>query len=410
MRDLFPNDTLAPMKSQRGEIVATYDYRDEDGNLLFQVVRTEPKGFFQRRPDGKGSWVNRLDNVRLVPYRLPEVLEAVRRGLPVYVVEGEKDADNLARLGLVATTNPGGAGKWRPEFSEYLRGADVVILPDNDEVGKRHARQVAQSLAGKAASIKILELPDLPPKGDVSDWFAAAGPDGETQRLEELLRLAAEAPEWQPAGYPTGYSAAALVAMEFPEPRWCIPGLLPEGLTILAGKPKIGKSWMALNVAVAVASGGVALGQRAEAGTVVYLSLEDSPRRLKGRLLQVLDGTPAPAELYFYTSWPRMDEGGLSLLQEEIKTRRPRLVIVDTLARIRPQRKNVSDLFGTDYQDLAALKELADKYNVTLLIVHHLKKATELDPVDMVSGTAGITAAADAVWVLTRQRGQMDAT
>jgi len=127
-----------------------------------------------------------------VPYRLPELLQAVKQGETIFIPEGEKDVDNLARLGLAATTSPMGAGKWRDYYSEHLRGANVVILPDNDEPGRKHAQHVAQSLHGKAASVKVLELPGLPAKGDVSDWLATGG------TKEELLRLAAEAPEWEP--------------------------------------------------------------------------------------------------------------------------------------------------------------------------------------------------------------------
>ncbi|MEW6770443.1 MAG: DUF927 domain-containing protein [Bacillota bacterium] len=169
---------------------AIYSYTNESGKLLFEVLRFPGKRFVQRRPDGAGGWVYNLKGVRRVLYRLPEVLAAVNENRTVFIVEGEKDADNLARLGLAATTVPGGAGKWRQEYSEVLRGADVVVLPDNDEPGHKHAEQVAKSLHGVAARVRVLELPGLPEKGDVSDWLAAGG------TKEELLQLAAEAPEW----------------------------------------------------------------------------------------------------------------------------------------------------------------------------------------------------------------------
>lgn len=191
MSDLYPEPKQRPVDP--GRVVATYDYRDASGKLLFQVCRTADKHFFQRRPDGKGGWITGLGDVKPVLYRLPEVLQAVERGETVFIPEGEKDVDNLARLGLAATTAPMGAGKWRDYYSGWLKGANVVILPDNDEPGRKHAQQVAQSLHGKAKSIKILELPGLPPKGDVSDWLAAGG------TKEELLRLAQEAPEWEPS-------------------------------------------------------------------------------------------------------------------------------------------------------------------------------------------------------------------
>jgi len=162
--------------------VATYPYTDENGTVLFEVVRFEPKDFRQRRPDGRGGWIWNLEHVRRVPFHLPQLLAA--KGRTVHVVEGEKDVLALERLGLVATCNPGGAGKWRQEFAEHFRGADVVILPDNDAAGEAHARQVAASLRPVAARVRLLRPPGLGPKEDVSDWIARGG------TAEELARLA----------------------------------------------------------------------------------------------------------------------------------------------------------------------------------------------------------------------------
>jgi hypothetical protein len=171
----------------KGDILATYDYTDEQGVLLYQVVRKAGKVFPQRRRGTKGEWVWSLDGVRRVPYRLPELLA----GDPsqwVYIPEGEKDCDNLARLSLVTTTNSGGAGKWRGEFSHYFRDRKVAILPDNDTPGQDHAQDVARKLAAYAAEIRIVNLPNLPPGGDVSDWLD----QGRTK--EEFLSLVAMTP------------------------------------------------------------------------------------------------------------------------------------------------------------------------------------------------------------------------
>lgn len=182
----------APKRKLHERIVATYDYRDEHGNLLFQVARLQdPKDFRQRRPDGNGGWEWSVKGTRIVPYRLPELQAS--NGSTVYVVEGEKDVDRLSSSGLVATCNPGGAGKWPDDFASYLTGRDVVILPDNDTAGKEHGQQVATNLVPKAKRVRMLELPGLPPKGDVSDWLAAGG------SRDELERLAAAAPECRPA-------------------------------------------------------------------------------------------------------------------------------------------------------------------------------------------------------------------
>lgn len=190
MPDLFPRDgrQAGGTRRERRQIVAAYDYRNEQGTLLFQAVRYDPKGFTQRRPDGNGGWIYNLDGVPRVLYRLPELL-AADPAATVYVVEGEKDADALAALGLVATTNAAGAGKWRAEYADALRGRGVVVLPDNDEAGRKHGAEVARSLAGIVASVRVLALPDLPRKGDVSDWLAAGGT---CPKLEVLVAHAAE--------------------------------------------------------------------------------------------------------------------------------------------------------------------------------------------------------------------------
>jgi hypothetical protein len=176
---------VAPPKSASS--LTCYDYRDENGTLLFQVTRRAPKVIRNRRPDGRGGWVNNRHGVRLVPYRLPEVIAGIARRDTVFICEGEKDADRLATLGLCSTCNPGGAGKWRSEYSEMFAGADVVVLQDNDDAGKQHAHIVAKALNNVAASVRMLLLPGLPPKGDVSDWLDA----GHT--LDQLLEHVSEA-------------------------------------------------------------------------------------------------------------------------------------------------------------------------------------------------------------------------
>lgn len=151
--------------SRRPSIAATYDYTDEDGGLLYQVVRTEPKGFFQRRPNGDGGWINRKCS-RQVLYHLREVLEAPI----VFVCEGEKDADTLRDHGFVATTNAGGANApWLPQYTEALRGRDVILIPDNDPPGLRRVTRIARALFGNVGRLIILELEG---GKDVTDWFA----------------------------------------------------------------------------------------------------------------------------------------------------------------------------------------------------------------------------------------------
>jgi len=150
--------------SRKGQIVATYPYTDEDGELLFQCLRYKPKAFSQRRPDGSGGWIGNLDGVRRVLFRLHTLKDTDT----VLLAEGEKDVLNLVKLGFTATCNPMGAEKWRAEYSDQLVGKHVVIFPDNDVPGARHVKKAAQSLFGKAASVRIARISV---GKDVSEWI-----------------------------------------------------------------------------------------------------------------------------------------------------------------------------------------------------------------------------------------------
>ncbi|MFA7468544.1 MAG: hypothetical protein WCY82_09795 [Desulfotomaculaceae bacterium] len=153
---------------EHSSVVATYDYFDENNVLLFQVVRYEPKCFLERRPDGNAGWIRGLEQVRLVLYRLPEVMKAGS----VLILEGEKDVETAYRLGLpaafAATSSPMGAGQWRSEYSECLRGKRVLICPDNDKPGLLHMKQIIRDLTGKAAGIGKISLPGS--VKDLSEW------------------------------------------------------------------------------------------------------------------------------------------------------------------------------------------------------------------------------------------------
>jgi putative DNA primase/helicase len=162
-RELFLDASVG-----KPQIVAEYSYNDENGVLLFQVVRMEPKSFWQRRPDGQGGWTWNITGVRRVLYRLPEMLATS----DVLIVEGEKDVETAREVGLIATCNPSGAGKWRDEYSESLRGKSVTIIEDADEPGQKHAQLVARSLYGNAKSVRWLCMPGAK---DLSEWMERGG-------------------------------------------------------------------------------------------------------------------------------------------------------------------------------------------------------------------------------------------
>lgn len=396
-----------PKSRANPHIVATYDYADEEHNLLYQVVRFEPKDFRQRRPkvpnpQKPSDWEWGLGTTRRVLYRLPDIVRA-DADKPVFVVEGEKDADRLVAEGLIATTAPMGAKKWRNEYSECLRGRNVVVIADNDEPGKVHAQMVAKSLRGIAKQVQVLSFRDLPPGGDVSDWLEAGG------NAEKLL---AHANRPTPVDRSRIIGAPELLSLHLPDIRWAIEEILPEGAALFVGKTKMGKSMAAMGLGIAVASGGYAFGKlRAQAGPVLYLALEDNERRLQSRLRQMLQGQPAPANLEFVLEWPRLGEGCLEKLREWLGEHPgARMVIVDTLKMIRSQPDGRQSVYDRDYESVQGLHELAGEFQVAIHILHHTRKADAEDPFDLVSGSNGLGAAADTVWVFQRNRTENVAT
>jgi len=206
-------------------------------------------------------------------------------------------------------------------------------------------------------------------------------------------------------------SASELLGLELPMVRWAIPEVLPEGVTILAGKPKLGKSWMALGFGIAVSTGGVALGtKRVEEGEALYLGLEDNYRRLQERLRKLLGAGEELERLHIAVEWPRADEGGIKALDEWLgKHRNCRLVVIDTLARFKPHANGRRTQYDEERDAVDPLVPLAAKHNVALLLVHHLREAESDDPLDMIHGSAGLTGGVDGALVLKRKRGQADA-
>ena len=211
------------------------------------------------------------------------------------------------------------------------------------------------------------------------------------------------------------FTAADLKDMKFEPIRWCVMDILPEGTFLLSAKPKIGKSWLALQIALAIALIGYVLGKTVEMGSVLVLALEDNKRRLQSRLnsLQAFFiGTPdALKRLHLQTEWPRAHEGGVEAIEAWLQVNPDaRLVVIDTLARFRQPGGSKGSLYEHDYQALVPLKTLSDKYRVTILIITHNRKMEADDPLDVVSGTLGLSGSADGVLVIERPRHSNKAT
>jgi len=222
--------------------------------------------------------------------------------------------------------------------------------------------------------------------------------------------------EKAPRVMPEPFSAVELMAMDLPEVKWAVPELLPEGLAVLAGKPKLGKSWMSFNLGIAIAEGGIALGaQPVDEGDVLILALEDNKRRLKKRMGIMLGGEPPHERLMMAHDWPREDEGGLEAIDAWLGAHpQARMVVIDTLAKFRPkaiQGKNSNGPgYSDDYGAMENLQEMAGRHGVCILLITHYRKQFSDDWVDSITGTLGIAGGADTLLGLERKRGEQIAT
>lgn len=211
----------------------------------------------------------------------------------------------------------------------------------------------------------------------------------------------------------TAWTAAELRDWKFPDPRWAVPGLLPEGVTLLGGAPKIGKSWLALGLAIAIASGGKAFGSiQVPRGDVLYLALEDTGRRLQSRLTKLLrEGEQWPEALTLSVECPPLPEGGIERITAWLQAHpEARLVIVDVFERIRGRAASQQSAYSVDYAAVKTAKVIADHFGIAMILIHHVRKAASDDFTELISGTNGLAAAADTIAVLKRSRGELDAT
>jgi len=283
-----------------GEATSVYDYTDEQGQLLFQVLRTRDKQFPQRRrdPSKKHGWNWSLGDTRRVLYKLPMVIAAVEDTGEIWIAEGEKDVHALERAGVTATCNPGGAGKWKPEFAEFLRDAIVHIVADKDKPGQAHARQVAATLEGIARGVEILEA-----AGTHKDAAAHLAAGLTLADLEVTWEEGDAAPDLAPDLY-------EFLAIEDPENDWVIPGLLERSDRLIwTGFEGLGKSVITRQLAICAAAGlhPFEPGQPAKQQRVLYIDCENPDRKSRRQFRKL-------AEIARIKQSP-VPEGGFRIIQ-----------------------------------------------------------------------------------------------
>ena len=337
-----------------GEIVAEYPYRKEDGTVWFEVVRFEPKTFKQRIPVGNGEYQWGLGGRVPILYRLPELIKGPD---PVFICEGEKDADCLADLGLTSTTCPMGAGKWRVSFNHYLKNREVVILPDNDEPGRKHSEKIANSLHIIAASLKIVSLPELPEHGDVSDYL-------DSRTKEEFLNEVKTAPPYKSLSLfdqlPTWNE---MREMEI-NVEWVVNKVVPaQAITVLFGRGGIGKSWLSFDMARSIGNGISFLERTTKKLPVVIVDFENPLSVIKARTEKLGEAE----NVNFWKDAPKLDTADWVKYKELPKDA---VLIFDTLRAAHSGDENTS-------RDMALvmdrIKQLRDS-GFTIILIHHTAK------------------------------------
>jgi hypothetical protein len=380
--------------------IEIYDYRSAGGDLLYQVLRYAPKTFRQRRPDGKGRWIWNLDGVIPVPYRLPDLLIG---GDPVFLVEGEKDVESLRTIGLTATTNPMGAGKWKSIYDRYFGGRDVIILPDNDEPGRNHAHQVARSLKGIAKSVRIVELPYLlangakapmPEHGDVSDFLvvfanALRVPLTDVTKEDFLRIINLEELERKDETKIDEYHfipGNILLAMPKPEVEWILDGIMGAGhLGLVLGKPKAGKTYFTFNLAVNVSRGTPFLGRVTAQGPVLYLALDADEIQ---KYMEMMGGDFSNISFHY----EKAPTDAVDKLIRVIEEGSPRLVVADIMQKLIRLKDEKS--YAEAISKLEPLSDVARRHRCGIILNHHSPKQ-EREIVDAALGTTGLVASAD---------------
>ena len=308
------------------------------------------------------------------------------------------------------TTKPEGEKRSQAELlAELLKGDDVHanalrIVGRYVQQGMDDAsiRQMFQLLAKEIASVRGQARADELVGGELERMIAGARGKGY-----------APPPPVQTAN--TTITAAELMNKEFADLKWCVPDVLPEGTYLLSAKPKVGKSWLALQIALAVATAGHTLGKRVQGGSALALCLEDNERRIKSRLEKLgaffLPNADHLARLHLETKWPRVDQGGAAAIEDWLIAHPDaRIVVVDTLQKVRPPTGGNKSAYEQDYMALAPLKDLSDRYNITVIVVHHNRKMGADDPLELISGTMGLSGGCDGALVIDRPRGMDDAT
>jgi DNA-binding transcriptional ArsR family regulator len=394
--DVDTPDDVFRIGNGEPEWIAIPAYRDDEFIDLVLVHRSNQKSFHTVCENAHWLGADNTGNAKVIVHETPvDWLRDHQRGVVSVAGFGYMQHwKDLAKACTVECSTIDAAN----DVWEWTFGGDekalkkIQINGDPDAIKESLAWQ-----AGDTAKRRVRDALDVPEQTDLHKLY----------RQVDAVFLP------QPANYNNKPSASAfidaqtLLGLEFEPIKYVIPGYIAEGLTILGGRPKLGKSWLALDWVVAVASGGLSLGVKCEQGDSFYLALEDNQRRLQDRLKVVLprmkDMRPDLSRLSLLTEAPKIGEGLIEVLDAwRTSTDDPRLIVVDTLAMVRPPKGRNQDSYAADYAALSPLQQYASAHRIAVVVVTHVRKMEASDPLEMISGTNGLTGAADSIMVLDR--------
>lgn len=397
MSDLFAEPLTPPPKA---EIVAKYKYYDLTGQFVAEKYRYSDKHFNWKQPNN--VW-KKPDIPLLYNWQNAKKYDTV------YFVEGEKDVDTLAALKLPAVSVPDGAKtnlKWLPEWTQFFSGRNVVIIPDNDDAGRALKDICVDNIFSAAKAIKVLDLKKIwstiPAKADVTDYLNNGGT---SEKLIDLVKRTSSLQNKKDFSEYKHTNAKDLQKASLPAVKVLVMDILPEGTSLLAAPSKIGKSWFVLDMGLSIAAGRSFLSHDTVKHNVLYLALEDSLNRLQSRMNKILAGDEAPENFHFWINAPRLDNGLIDVLTDFVKVYDIKLIIIDTLQKIRGAAVKNEGAYDKDYREMGELKQFADSNNISLFFVHHTRKMKdEDDSFNMISGTNGIMGAADTAYTLIKDK------
>jgi putative DNA primase/helicase len=382
------------------QIVATYDYVNENGDLLYQVVRLFPKSFRQRRPEGK-EWRWGLGQVKRVLYRLPDLIKAER----ILLVEGEKDVDTANKLGIVATSSGSAASRWQGEWTEILRGKTVTIIADADEPGRKHAEAIASLIHEAVIDLRVVELPGAK---DLSEFL-----EKNKITAAQFQDLISKMPLWSLKKEIIEIESISAAAIE-PEPLlWLWENRIPLGkLTVFCGPPDTGKSTVAIDIASRITRGDVwpdCNGHRDPQDVLMLISEDDLADTIVPRL--TVSGADkervhfARQSIYGEKRAARRInfETDLGALERMISANQNiKLVIVDPLGSyIGKLKKNADEDMRWV---LSELKEMAERMGIAIISIDHFNKNVEQSAIHRLSGAGALAAVPRAVWAFIKDK------